>query len=386
MTAPNIPVRLTEIDGIRGWAALSVLFFHLTWELFGEMSPSIRSPFLRIILDGDLAVYVFFVLSGDALSSGFIATGSYRSLAKGVLKRYFRLTGPIFASCVIVYLLMKAHLTFHHVAAPLVHREEWLGRFLPFSPRVHTLTVYSLIQVYTEPFMPNSYNPFLWPMSIEMIGSLIIFSFLGSLKSLKRPVVVALCAALYLGALGSWYSLFLFGLTFSLLRANGVFERIRASLFAQSLALVGIAFVAVADGVAYHINFEKPQFSIILATTIVFCAYCNSGVLSFMRGRLSHFLGRISFPLYVTHFSVIISLTSFEILTIGANLSWRNEVLVVTSSAAAALCAAEAFARGESRYLAWIDGVLRKLVLRSSSATPEARGVAPFAKTDSSLG
>src|SRR5262245_41931407 len=66
--------RVHEIDGVRGWAALSVLFFHLFWELFGGVVPAFRSSILRFWLDGPLAVYIFFVLSGDALSWPFLLT------------------------------------------------------------------------------------------------------------------------------------------------------------------------------------------------------------------------------------------------------------------------------------------------------------------------
>lgn len=50
---------------------MSVLIFHLAWELFGAVVPAFRTPALRFVLDGNLAVCVFFVLSGDALSLGF---------------------------------------------------------------------------------------------------------------------------------------------------------------------------------------------------------------------------------------------------------------------------------------------------------------------------
>lgn len=48
--------RLHYLDGLRGWAALAVVIFHSTWELFGAYTPRIRIRALSLATDGDLAV------------------------------------------------------------------------------------------------------------------------------------------------------------------------------------------------------------------------------------------------------------------------------------------------------------------------------------------
>jgi peptidoglycan/LPS O-acetylase OafA/YrhL len=375
VTDPGTPARLTEIDGIRGWAALSVLFFHLTWETFGELEPSIRNPYTHIFLDGPLAVYVFFVLSGDALSSGFIATRNYEALARGVLKRYFRLTGPIFFSCAVIYALMKSGLTYNADAARVVDREDWLGVFIPFEPDLLDLIRYGLIGVYTNHATQTSYNPILWPMSIELVGSLVVFSFLSALPYMRRSLSVALCGAVFLGVLGSWYSLFFSGLAFSLLRSRGFFDRMRTNARVQVLSWLGIVCIGIADGFALSgpatIGESKyvkpPELAIVMATLLVFLVYCNATCISAMRSGVSRYLGKISFPLYVTHFAVILSLTSYEIVRLQDKLSWSAELLVVTTSAAAALALADLCARLESRYLRWIDRLLARYALARSA-------------------
>ena len=105
--------RIGEIDGVRGWAALCVLLFHLVWETFGNLFPLIKVPYLKLFFDGPMAVYVFFILSGDALSSGYIRSLNKNLIYKLIIKRYFRLLGPILLSCLIVYFLLYFHLTFN---------------------------------------------------------------------------------------------------------------------------------------------------------------------------------------------------------------------------------------------------------------------------------
>jgi len=77
--------RLDYIEGIRGWAALVVLVFHFTRETFGASFPAYHSIWLHFLLDGPLAVYVFFILSGDALSTTFLKTQDCSFLARMVV-------------------------------------------------------------------------------------------------------------------------------------------------------------------------------------------------------------------------------------------------------------------------------------------------------------
>lgn len=142
--------RRTEIDGIRGWASMCVLLFHLIYEFFGVLYPDIRNPITKVVLDGDLAVFIFFILSGDALSLGFTANPNRGVSAKMIIKRYFRLTGPILFSCFSVYLLMKTRLNFFHDAAIVVHREDYRESFIAFVPSFVKMIKYSLIGCYTE--------------------------------------------------------------------------------------------------------------------------------------------------------------------------------------------------------------------------------------------
>src|SRR5262249_47363679 len=62
--------RISALDGLRGWAALSVIVYHLTWELFGALYPIYRNPWLSIFGNGAFAVAVFFAISGYVLTIG----------------------------------------------------------------------------------------------------------------------------------------------------------------------------------------------------------------------------------------------------------------------------------------------------------------------------
>jgi len=355
--------RLNEIDGLRGWASLVVLTFHMTWEMFGSVFPVYRLYFLRFFLDGSLAVGVFFVLSGDALSNGFLANGNYRSLVRLVMKRYFRLAGPILLSCSVVYLLLKLNMSFSHLAARIVGSEDWLAVVLPFDASFFPMLDYGLIRVFTEHSVDISYNPFLWPMSTELYGSFFIFGILFSFRHLKRPLFIVAAIAGYLWILGSIYSLFFVGLCFSILRTENFFEKVKKSPKAR-LSFLGLFLLVVADALLTLFNFTSLQVLMLMAASIVFLVYSNENLISFFSNKLSRYLGRISFPLYLCQFSVIISYTSWITINYRRHniLDFSHSILIVISSIFVTFIVAEIFARIEKWYLGKLNSVVTGLL------------------------
>ncbi|HEX4183201.1 MAG TPA: heparan-alpha-glucosaminide N-acetyltransferase domain-containing protein, partial [Caulobacteraceae bacterium] len=87
-------MRYHALDGIRGWAALSVVAFHMYWETFGARYPEFRNLASASLLDGWLAVSVFFVLSGEALSTSCLAKQDRRIALDLGVRRYPRLVIP----------------------------------------------------------------------------------------------------------------------------------------------------------------------------------------------------------------------------------------------------------------------------------------------------
>jgi peptidoglycan/LPS O-acetylase OafA/YrhL len=366
--------RRVEIDGIRGWAALSVLLFHLFVEFFGALVPEFRNPLSRIFLNGGLAVAIFFVLSGDALSIAYLKNNSYRSLDSILVKRYFRLTIPILLSCAIVYALMRAGLTYNLLAAPVVHREDWLGTAINFQPNFIEMLRYSLGRVYIGHNLSVSYNPFLWTMSVEMFGSLVVMLYLYVSQRLRRPVATLWYAIIVLFLLRDFIALFLVGVLFGKLRVDGVFDRLLASIKWRNRLLLIVAgtclcLVTIVDRGSVHVN-------MLAAAVLVFCFYSSRISIAFFSTRLSRFLGEISFPLYLVHFPVLCSLTSF--LTIRASASGDLDVPHIIGigliTIAVCIAASIVFRAIELRALRIIDMLPRRLfVSAEAEASPQVQ-------------
>lgn len=307
-------MRAVEIDGIRGWASLIVLFYHAFLEMLRVAVPAVGHPLLAPLFSANLAVSVFFVLSGDALSLSFFQSGRPGAIDRLVVRRYFRLTIPILMSCFVTYVLMKAGLDYHVRAAELLHRQDWLGNFLQFSPSFYEFLKYSLLKVYTTHTPEMAYNPFLWTMSIEMIGSMLVFLLCYLWPRLRSGERVCVFLAIALVMLGSNFALFFAGVLFSYLRRGGVLDRLLADRQHQFIAL---AAVAACVGI-YIIDAGWTQSIVplhrvlipLLSMALVFCAYTHRGLKAFFSNRFARLLGVISFPLYLLQFQVLISLDS----------------------------------------------------------------------------
>ena len=100
------PQRLEFLDGLRGWAALVVVFSHLWGQFARHVSPVYDTPAMRLLSCGHVAVVVFFVLSGAALSLNFARTAQAVPLASAIAARYVRLVLPIGGTTLIVWALL----------------------------------------------------------------------------------------------------------------------------------------------------------------------------------------------------------------------------------------------------------------------------------------
>lgn len=314
MTKSNI--RIHEVDGIRGWAALVVLLFHTFGEMLKYAVPAVHNAWFAPLLAGDIAVAIFFVLSGDALSSGFFAGGGERAIDRLLVRRYLRLTIPIFMSCLLTYLIMVAGFDFHLAASEILHRPDWSGKFLQFNESLIGFLRYSLIGVYISHTPELSYNPFLWTMSVEMIGSMLVFLLCYLWKRLKKPQMMCLLLVIWLTAIGSFFSLFFAGMLMGYYRQQGVFDKLLKQRSHQLLAFVAVVLIAATliatSGMHKSTAFLPVIF--LLSMVLVFCFYTQKQLKAFFSNKLSQFLGEISFPLYLVHFQVLISLMSWLII------------------------------------------------------------------------
>jgi peptidoglycan/LPS O-acetylase OafA/YrhL len=341
------PGRLELLDGVRGWCALSVVFFHVYWETFSAAIPAFRNPATGFFFDGHLAVCVFFVLSGEALSTAFFAGKGDAATVRLAIKRYPRLATPILAACLAIFALDQLGLVFIPQASRVVPLAHWMGDWGRQSLTFSYALRYSLFDVFVSSNAGRAVNPMLWTMPIELLGSFLVFALLLIWNRFSRPrtlllglFVVALAAPA--GSTANYLSCFFAGVAFAEWRAHGLFVAI-GKRFAWA-AGVAIGVLAATDGTLLWLGGEQGKTATAIALT--FAVYASPSLCAFFSGGVSRALGRISFPLYLIQFPVLMSIGSWLTAEAGADgsLSLAAVWAVSLASVAACLLAAIAFA------------------------------------------
>jgi peptidoglycan/LPS O-acetylase OafA/YrhL len=380
--------RASEIDGIRGWAALIVAVFHFTHEIFQADHPFLNNDFLYFILNGHLMVLIFFILSGDALSSSFFRSRDLKDTARIALMRYFRLTFPIFVSCVITYVLMKLHLVHMKRAGELAHSEKWLATFLNFKPSWHAMLKYALADVYFKYSTTPSYNSFLWTMSVELLGSAMVFANIAMLSRVRteRYFGILLVEALFLLVVSEFLCLFIVGMMLGLRRSNreadtagrpaGDAAPRPSRIVDLGLLVAFILYVAVLLPLGHHRleslwrrltlrNIPTESLLFLFAIVAVVLIYECSYLKAFFSTRLSLFLGDISYPLYILQFNVISSFTCIMIIKFYHLGILSRFYLISLASLVVTILGACAFRPVEKRFLAATRKIVGERLMQS---------------------
>jgi peptidoglycan/LPS O-acetylase OafA/YrhL len=291
--------RFRFLDGLRGWAAVTVLFHHIFIDgLPPDSLMADRMIWARaFFLNGTMAVCIFFVVSGFSLSIRYLETGDERGLARIAFGRYFRLAIPIFTICAITYLLMVSGMI-----PPAGQRPPPLNEYLQFAPDAGGLFSFSLLKVFVAYADTETYDPPLWTMSYEFSGSFMVFAILAIMRAGRLRTVVFGVLFLALALWQSFYALFVGGILLADIFRQGVF---RHSGMAKRVNLIGGALCC--GGIILSLVL-KPWFGLpyigsamLLVAGVAFCG----PVREFFESRLSEFLGRISYPLYLVQAAVI---------------------------------------------------------------------------------
>lgn len=336
-------MRKNFLDGLRGWASLMVVLSHLMPRLLTDLTPEYDHPWFNFITDGGLAIYIFFVLSGFALSVKFVDTRDTSVLTRSAAARYFRLAIPIFGASLLGHALMTADLMTHIEAAELFNSREWLGTFYNFESTLPWVLQFSFYNVLADYQGLQSYSPALWTMPIEFVGSFLVLGYCALLGKRTQqtglPVLPLLIGTALLMCYVPIYSCFLIGYLLAEMFADA---RLRDSRWTQRFA--GALFV-VPVACSTWFRTDSEPLMVLQATAIVFAVSFSPWLRRFFSSRISEFLGTLSFPLYLVHFAVICSFTTTLYLWLHerplSNLTISNITLI--SSVAVSLLAAWLF-------------------------------------------
>jgi peptidoglycan/LPS O-acetylase OafA/YrhL len=217
--------KLQHIEGIRGLAAIIVVLHHYTLAFYpalnyGDISQThigdgnlellfARTP-LNLIYNGGFAVCIFFILSGYVLSNSYHQTQNPTILTHYAIKRYFRLWVPVSGSIILAYIFIKTGLMTNMGLDSITKAGDWLSS--SFNQDGGFVDVIQNMFVNVFFLKDNKYNPVLWTMTYELLGSLLIFSFLIITHPLKHKasLYIVLILVLFITQ-NNFYAAFILG-------------------------------------------------------------------------------------------------------------------------------------------------------------------------------
>lgn len=300
--------KIPALTGIRGYAALWVVVYHcisMGWlGLFGSSSRTDQVPFL---LSGYLGVELFFILSG------FILTKIYgQAIASGAGLRDFAI-GRVFRILPVYWLSLAALVAI----VPLMHGHRWQ------APEEHSLSnllrCALLIQSWVG--LPSAWNVPAWSLSTEWLAYIAFPVLAIAAARIRRPTLIVGCALTALLALALLYRRH--GLTslnnigsaqssFGLERclcefAIGV-AMARLHQIGWTGARLGNALL-LAGLVVLLPPMVQERFDLLaivaFSLLVLSAGSASPWAQALLGNRGAHFLGEISFSIYVLHWPLL---------------------------------------------------------------------------------
>ena len=302
--------RLGNIDGLRAIAALSVYVFHqFTASLTASMRGTEFYKFADYIVHsfdvGRFGVVLFFLISGFVIP--FSIKGN-RPITQFSISRVFRLYPAFWAAIAIVCL------------------ERWL-RSTPVDLNVILANITMVPNLMRQPLLNGVY----WTLFIELLfyfGCATMF-FLGILRapvaifltSLGLIAITAIPAVantvVDAGFPVTYIGLHLATLILGLLLRMAILEKSGVAGFLSTIAAFTL-LIAVWAASDYSLSAGKddgfsitPSWSLILCYAAAIAIFVLCAMFNLPRSRTLSFLGRISYSIYLVHWSIFVVVLHF---------------------------------------------------------------------------
>lgn len=332
--------KLFYLDGIRGLAALAVVISHyiqvfypaalngsnqqahFKWDIWYGHSP------INLFYNGQFAVCLFFVLSGYVLSVKMFekdldSETFQRLLQSSALRRYIRLAVPAAVSVFFVYLaIVTSSFHLHEIWGTTL--TDMKKDYYALDTNVYTVMKAAIFDPFFR-FEAHPYNPVLWTMSYELLGSFFIFGFVALFGRVKKRWIVYLLLSFAL--IQTYFVAFLWGMLLAdLLKQKWTQGKIKAVLVllmgiylgsAPYTSLIGTMYAPIEIGTRIinqwiRFNIDPRLLARTLGAAMILFALLRLRVMQYVLGcEILSYLGKISFSLYLIHFTFLNTFSAF---------------------------------------------------------------------------
>ena len=317
--------RMIHLECARGIASLLVLFHHFSMAFCENIKPYL---IISGLVNGSGAVSFFFTLSGFVLTLSLYRNLSLEKLLASVIKRLPRLMVPVGASVFIGYMVLEFTGSQYRLAASL-SGSDWLRDFgnAHFPPNFSPSMLDALSQSLLVFIVPRNfyYNSNMWTMVNEFYGSMLVFGIvlLVVVKAINKFYIIEILhigLIIILSMIHHPFVPFIAGSLLSYRIAKNDAE-LKISMPAAWLLLI-IAAIAF--------SVDQWGANALASILVMIVLLGNRPVADGLSSRTGAFIGRLSFPLYLVHTLVILSVSSFVYTRLSTLAFSETIVLLVT--------------------------------------------------------
>jgi peptidoglycan/LPS O-acetylase OafA/YrhL len=349
--------RLGYVEGMRGVAALIVCIAHFL-QIFlpvvyeGDVAKSwgvgehaFETSPMNVVVNPNFSVCLFFVLSGYVLSQGFMADGKLSRIWKAAIKRFPRLMLPVLGSVLLAWAVLTAGGFHYGELKPLS------GAVMPdyfASPRsfLYALGAGSYGAFFTG---DGSLNPVLWTIQVEFYGSFLVFFLLVAFRRSRYRWLGYGITALLL--YDGYYLAFPIGVAIAALRLPTLTRPApAAALLVLGLALGSYPYYGADEGFWRWLPTPGSALPIVfhhtLGAALLLVAVILSPYKAVFDRQAFRFLGRISYSLYLIHFTILAAVPTWLVLRLQPSLDYLPAIAIAFAvTLPALLIAAYGYAR-----------------------------------------
>jgi peptidoglycan/LPS O-acetylase OafA/YrhL len=315
--------KIKAAESLRGIACLFVVLSHLSLVFYPQLHNFYKSNLptstvlwiihnspLSFFYSGTGAVFIFFCLSGYVLTSSIMsAQDKVKKIKASIVKRYPRLVIPSILSCVMMWFLTC------FFVVDLNNVSSWFSDSIYKDYSIFDSVYYGAIESFL--YGEVKYNPVLWTMQIEFLGSVLLFICLY-LNMFEEGFKVVSCF-LFISFFDMNVYFFLGMVSFiagAIIYVSDVFI---SKKYAYFVFILGLYFIGVHETSVSYVFF----YDVFSSVNSTYISYVYP-VLNFLGGLLivlsvvkfdvmkvlfcSNFLtylGKLSFSIYLIHFGLM---------------------------------------------------------------------------------
>lgn len=295
-------MRIKYLDGLKGLGAVIVFLCHYCLMNFPSPTWFKEGYVSSIFFNGGFAVGLFLIISGF---SAWLSIGrkmfNKKKIGQLVVNRYLRFAIPFGIVFIILYVSYFTGVYSYHIKAGVLTGSK------PLQTAFWPINIIGFVKsVLLSPVNPDFWDSPLWMMKYVFFGTYIALIIRLAIDDMcnKKQLVILLFCSIIIALWDIFYMGIMIGLVLAFLYEKDLYKETK---------LGGVFFLLLFFFLRYKfplpISVEAKNF---FSALILILAVAMLPMLQkLLETRIAQYLGKISFSMFVWHWPILCSLTSF---------------------------------------------------------------------------